>query len=101
VPITENTASDERRQWHIGKCPVEFFPKSRAGVRIASLALFGEAVPIVDLPALVVSTQHEERFWVLDLVAHQQADGLYTLRATVDVVCKSNVQSISIKCTLF
>ena len=43
---------------------------------VASLVLIIEAIDAVDAGILVVSTEQEEVFWVLDLIGQQQADGL-------------------------
>ena len=50
-----------------------------------------EAVDAVDRRALVVATQQEEVFGVLDLVSEQQADGLEALLASVDVVAEEEI----------
>lgn len=58
---------------------------------VPALALVVEAINAVDGGALVVATQDEEVFGVLDLVGQQQADGLERLLSTVDVVTEEEV----------
>jgi len=55
------------------------------------LTLIVESVNTVDAGALVVSTENEEVLWVLDLVGEEEADGLETLLATVDIVPEEEV----------
>lgn len=57
----------------------------------AALALVIKAIDAVDGGALVVSPQQEEVVRELDLVGHQQADGLDALLATVHVVTEEEV----------
>jgi hypothetical protein len=52
------------------------------------LTLIVEAVDTVDRGALVVTTEDEEVFGVLDLVGEEKADGLEGLLASVDVVAE-------------
>jgi len=54
--------------------------------RIPSLALVVEAVDAVDGGALVVASEEEEVLRVLNFVSEEEADGLQTLFAAVDVV---------------
>lgn len=58
---------------------------------VPPFALIVETVDPVDGSALVVATQDEEVFRVLDLVCEEQADGLQRLLATVYVVAKEEV----------
>jgi hypothetical protein len=50
-----------------------------------------EAVDTVDGGALVVTTEDEEVFGVLDLVGEEKADGLKGLLASVDVIAEEEV----------
>lgn len=61
---------------------------------VSALALIVETVDTVDRGTLVVSTQNEEVFRVLDLVCKEEADGLEGLLATVDVVTEEEVVSL-------
>ena len=66
----------------------ENFPKLNG---VAALALVIETVNTVDLCALVVTSQQEEVFRVLDLITEKQCDSLDRLLATVDVVTEEQV----------
>lgn len=57
---------------------------------VTARTLVIEAVDAVDAGTLVVATQDEEVLWILDLVRHQQADGLQALLASVNVVSARN-----------
>lgn len=61
---------------------------------VSALAFIVETVDTVDRGTLVVSTQNEEVFRVLDLVCKEEADGLEGLLATVDVVTEEEVVSL-------
>lgn len=58
---------------------------------VAALALIVEAVDSVDGGTLVVATEDEEVFGVLDLVGQEQANGLKGLLTSVDVVTEEEV----------
>lgn len=58
---------------------------------VAALALVVEAVDTVDGRTLVVATQNEEVFGVLDLVGKQKADSLERLLASVNVITQEEV----------
>lgn len=58
---------------------------------VATLALIVKAIDTVDRGALVVTSEDEEVFGVLDLVGKEQADGLKGLLASIDVVTEEEV----------
>lgn len=58
---------------------------------VPSLALVVETIDTVDGGALVVASQDEKVFWVLNLVRQQEADRLQRLLPSVDVVTKKQV----------
>jgi hypothetical protein len=68
---------------------------------VSALALIVETVDTVDRGTLVVSTQNEEVFRVLDLVCKEEADGLEGLLATVDVVTEEEVVSLRRETAIF
>lgn len=53
-----------------------------------------ETVNSVDAGALVVATEDEEVFRVLDLVCQQEADGLQRLFATIDIIAQEQIVSL-------
>lgn len=55
---------------------------------VPALAFVVEAIDAVDGGALVVATQDEEVFRILDLVGQQQANGLERLFSTVDIIAE-------------
>mmetsp|Transcript_46438 Transcript_46438/g.94613 ORF Transcript_46438/g.94613 Transcript_46438/m.94613 type:complete len:335 (-) Transcript_46438:226-1230(-) len=61
---------------------------------VATLALIVEAVDSVNGCALVVTTQDEEVFGVLDFVRQQQTNGLQALLSAVDVVTEEQVVGV-------
>jgi hypothetical protein len=67
----------------------------------ASFTLVVKAVNPIDRGTLVVSTQDEEIFGVLDLVRQQQTDRLETLLATVHVVAQKDVIGLGWEATVF
>lgn len=58
---------------------------------VSPFALVVEAIDAVDRRALVVATQNEEVFGILDLVGEQQADGLQRLLSAIDVVSEEQI----------
>jgi hypothetical protein len=68
---------------------------------VTALALIVETVDTVDRGALVVATQNEEVFGVLDLVSEQEADSLERLLATVDVVTEEEVVGLRGETAIF
>mmetsp|Transcript_23177 Transcript_23177/g.37615 ORF Transcript_23177/g.37615 Transcript_23177/m.37615 type:complete len:263 (+) Transcript_23177:584-1372(+) len=67
----------------------------------AALALVVESVNAVDRRALVITAQHEEILGVFNLVSEEEADGLQTLLATIDVVAQENVVGLRGEATVF
>jgi hypothetical protein len=67
----------------------------------ASFALVIKAIDPIDRGALVVSTQNEEIFGVLDLVCEQQTDRLETLFAAVHVIAQKDVIGLGREATVF
>jgi hypothetical protein len=67
----------------------------------ASFALVIKAVDPIDGGTLVVSTQDEEIFGVLDLVRQQQTDRLETLLATVHVITQKDVIGLGREAAVF
>ena len=59
--------------------------------RIPSFALVIKSVNSIDGPTLVISSQKEEIFGVLNLIGEQQADHLQVLLTSVHVVSKEKV----------
>lgn len=68
---------------------------------VAALALVVEAVDTVDGRTLVVATQNEEVFGVLDLVGKQKADSLERLLASVNVITQEEVVGFGREATVF
>lgn len=67
---------------------------------VAALALIIETVDTVDGGTLVVTSQDEEIFGILDLVGKQKADGLERLLASVYVVAKEEVVGLGREATV-
>lgn len=65
-----------------------------------ALTFIVKSVDAVDAGALVVSTQHEEILWVLDLVCKQQTYRLQGLFAAVDVVAQEQVVTLGRKAAI-
>lgn len=78
----------------IGKC----LPKLDV---VPPLALIIETVDSVDGGALMVTTENEEVFRILDLVREEKADGFEGLLATVDVVTEEKVVGFRREATVF
>ena len=55
------------------------------------LTLIVKSIDAVYARAFVIASQHEEVFWVFDLVGQHQADGLDRLLSSVDVVTKEEI----------
>jgi hypothetical protein len=68
---------------------------------VSSLALIVEAIDAVDGSALMITTQNEEVFWVLDLVCQEETDGLKRLLAAVYVVAKEEVIGLGRETAVF
>lgn len=89
---------DNRSTWEtveaVGKSLPELDTK-------ASFALIIKAIDPIDGGTLVVSTQYEEIFGVLDLVRQQQTDRLETLLATVHVVAQKDVIGLGREAAVF
>jgi hypothetical protein len=67
---------------------------------VATLALVVKAIDTVDRGALVVTSEDEEVFGVLDLVGEEQADGLKRLLASIDVVTEEEVVGLRREATV-
>jgi hypothetical protein len=67
---------------------------------IATLALVVESIDTVDGGALVVTSEDEEVFGVLDLVGEEQADGLEGLLTSVDIVTEEEVVGLGGEATV-
>jgi hypothetical protein len=67
---------------------------------VATLALVVEAIDSVDRGALVVTSEDEEVFGVLDLVGKEQANGLKRLLTSVDVVTEEEVVGLGREATV-
>lgn len=76
----------------------ELFPELQA---VASLALVIETIDSIDRTALVVASQQEEVFWVLDLVSHHQTDHFQILLAAVHIVSEEQVVTLGRKVSDF
>jgi hypothetical protein len=68
---------------------------------VTALALIIETIDTIDRGALVVATQNEEVFGILDLVSEQKADSLERLLATVDVVTQEEVVGLGRETAIF
>lgn len=68
---------------------------------VPPLALIVETVNSVDGGALMVTTENEEVFGVLDLVREEKADGFEGLLATVDVITEEKVVGFRREATVF
>lgn len=89
-----NNSSDRQAVEAIGEC----LPQLDI---VPSLALIVETIDTVDRGALVVATEDEEVFGILDLICEEQADGLERLLATIDVVAEEEVVSFRGETTVF
>jgi hypothetical protein len=67
---------------------------------VATLALVVEAIDTVDRGALVVTSEDEEVFGVLDLVGKEQANGLKRLLTSVDIVTEEEVVGLRREATI-
>lgn len=67
---------------------------------IATLALVVKSIDTVDRGALVVTSEDEEVFGVLDLVGEEQADGLKRLLTSVDVITEEEVVGLGREATV-
>jgi hypothetical protein len=67
---------------------------------VATLALVVKAIDTVDRGALVVTSEDEEVFGVLDLVGEEQADGLKRLLTSVDVITEEEVVGLRREATV-
>lgn len=67
---------------------------------VATLALVVEAIDSVDRGALVVTSEDEEIFGVLDLVGKEQANSLKRLLTSVDVVTEEEVVGLGREATV-
>lgn len=67
---------------------------------VATLALVVEAIDSVDRGALVVTSEDEEVFGVLDLVGKEQANSLKRLLTSVDVVTEEEVVGLGREATI-
>jgi hypothetical protein len=67
---------------------------------VATLALVVKSIDTVDRGALVVTSEDEEVFGVLDLVGEEQADGLKRLLASIDVVTEEEVVGLRREATV-
>jgi hypothetical protein len=68
---------------------------------VASLALVVKSIDSVDWCALVVSSQQEEVFRVLDLVSQEKADSLKRLFTSVDIIPEEEIISIRGETSIF
>jgi len=84
----ENFLVDESSNRQAVEDVAEHAPESDG---VSTLALVVKAIYTIDLGALMVSAEHEEVLRVLNLVAHQQANGFNRLLSTIDVVTKEQV----------
>ena len=50
-----------------------------------------ESVESVDAGALVISSKKEEILWVLNLVGKEQADGLYALFSSINIISQEEI----------
>ncbi|KAI6771988.1 hypothetical protein HG530_002946 [Fusarium avenaceum] len=66
---------------------------------VATLALVVKTIDTVDRSALVVTSEDEEVFGILDLVGKEQADGLKRLLASIDVVTEEEIVVLSVDIT--
>lgn len=67
---------------------------------VATLALVVEAIDSVDRGALVITSEDEEVFGVLDLVGKEQANSLKRLLTSVDVVTEEEVVGLGREATV-
>jgi hypothetical protein len=86
-------SGDRKAVEAIGEC----FPQLDI---VATLALVVEAIDSVDRGALVVTSEDEEVFGVLDLVGKEQANGLKRLLTSVDVVTEEEVVGLRREATV-
>ena len=79
---------DEGSNWHAVEHVLELLPDADT---VSSLALIVEAIDSVDLCTLVISSQQEKVFRVLDLVAEEKHNRFDRLFPAVDVVTEEQV----------
>lgn len=60
---------------------------------VSSLAFLVESVDSVDAGALVISSQEEEIFRVLDLIGEEQSDSFQRLFASINVISQEKIVS--------
>ncbi len=68
---------------------------------VASFALVVKSIDSVDRCALVVSSQQEEVFRVLDLISQEKADSLKRLFTSVDIISEEEIISIRGETSIF
>ena len=69
----ENFLIDKSSHWKTVKHITEYSPELN---RVPSFAFIVETIDAIDLGTLMVSAQHEEVLWVLNLIAKQKSNGL-------------------------
>lgn len=95
---SEDLFINDRSNWQAIEAVCECFPQLDI---VPSLALIVESVNAVDGGALVVSTEDEEIFRVLDLVCQQQTYCFKRLFSTIYVITKEQVVGLWWESTVF
>ena len=95
---SEDLLVNDCRDWETVEAIGECLPQLDI---IPSLAFVVEAIDSVDRGTLVVSTQDEEVFRILDLVCQEQTDGLEGLLSSIYVITEEEVVCLWRKPTIF
>jgi len=85
---THNLIVNDSNNWHAVEGIAECLPHLDA---VSSLALIIESVESVDAGALVISSKKEEILWVLNFVGKEQADGLYALFSSINIISQEEI----------
>ena len=93
----ENFVVDECGDWHAIEDILELFPDTDG---VTAFALVVETIDAVDRSALVVTTQQEKVFGILDLVGKHEANSLQRLLSSVDIVTEEEVVGVRRESTI-
>lgn len=85
---SEYTIVNNGSHWKLVEADTEVLPDPHV---VTSFAFVVKSIHSVDGSTLVVSSEHEESGWISDFVSEQQADGLNTLLASINVISNKQV----------
>lgn len=86
----ENFFINNSCDWETVEAISEGFPEFDV---VSSLAFFIESVDSVDAGTLMVSSQEEEIFWILDLIGEEQSDSFQRLFTSINIISQEKVVS--------